>query len=120
MRATIGDIRVIRCATMPESCNRSARCPSRRLWQLVNDRITLVNTMFDTKLDRAGVKLRPHAKTHKCAEIARRHGARFGGSPAEALTARVRGLADDLWLVKPDGALSETGKYFSALWERGR
>ena len=34
-------------------------------------------------------------------EIARRHGARFGGSPAEALTARVRGLADDLWLVKP-------------------
>jgi PTH1 family peptidyl-tRNA hydrolase len=34
-------------------------------------------------------------------EIARRHGARFGGAPAEAVSARVRGLAEDVWLVKP-------------------
>jgi len=43
-------------------------------------------------------------------EIARRHGARFGGSPAEALTARVRGLADDLWLVKPLTFMNASGQ----------
>lgn len=43
-------------------------------------------------------------------EIARRHGARFGGSPAEALTARVRGLADDLWLVKPLTFMNASGR----------
>jgi PTH1 family peptidyl-tRNA hydrolase len=43
-------------------------------------------------------------------EIARRHGARFGGSPAEALAARVRGLADDVWLVKPLTFMNASGR----------
>ena len=43
-------------------------------------------------------------------ELARRHGARFGGSPAEALSARVRGLADDLWLVKPLTFMNASGR----------
>jgi PTH1 family peptidyl-tRNA hydrolase len=34
-------------------------------------------------------------------EVARRHGADFGAAPAEALVGRVRGLADQLLLVKP-------------------
>jgi PTH1 family peptidyl-tRNA hydrolase len=34
-------------------------------------------------------------------ELARRHGALFGSAPADALTARVRGLADDVLLAKP-------------------
>jgi PTH1 family peptidyl-tRNA hydrolase len=34
-------------------------------------------------------------------ELARRHGAAFGSSPADALTARVRGLAEDVLLAKP-------------------
>lgn len=33
--------------------------------------------------------------------LARRHAVAFGSSPADALTARVRGLGDEVWLAKP-------------------
>ena len=34
-------------------------------------------------------------------ELARRHDVSFGSAPVDALTARIRGLADDVLLVKP-------------------
>jgi PTH1 family peptidyl-tRNA hydrolase len=43
-------------------------------------------------------------------ELARRHGAAFGAAPTDALAARVRGLADDVLLVKPLTFMNLSGR----------
>jgi PTH1 family peptidyl-tRNA hydrolase len=43
-------------------------------------------------------------------ELARRHGAAFGAAPADAVVARVRGLADDVLLVKPLTFMNLSGR----------
>lgn len=44
----------------------------------------------------------------------------FAGKPAQPPTTPVTDpkLMRGFWLVKPDGSLSESGKYFAALWKR--
>lgn len=43
-------------------------------------------------------------------EFARRHGASFGAAPADALIARVRGLAEDVVLAKPLTFMNLSGR----------
>lgn len=43
-------------------------------------------------------------------ELARRHGARFGASPADALAARIRGPGRDVLLVKPLTFMNLSGR----------
>jgi len=44
----------------------------------------------------------------------------FAGTPAQPPKTPVTDpkLMRGFWLVKPDGSLSESGKYFAALWKR--
>ena len=42
--------------------------------------------------------------------LARRHAVAFGSSPADALTARVRGLEDEVWLAKPLTFMNLSGR----------
>jgi len=42
--------------------------------------------------------------------LARRHAVAFGSSPADALTARVRGLGDEVWLAKPLTFMNLSGR----------
>ncbi len=48
-------------------------------------------------------------------ELARRHGVEFGSSPADAVTARPRGLADDVLLAKPLTFMNLSGRAVGAL-----
>jgi Rrf2 family protein len=60
--ASIGQINVVQCVRDPDTCLRARGCPSRQMWDLVNERITEVFesvTLADLTEGRLGRDVRP-------------------------------------------------------------
>ena len=45
IEASIGQVNVVGCVSNPKVCSRSESCPSRRMWELLNNRI---NNVFES------------------------------------------------------------------------